>query len=1337
MSLSDKTFAFSRLKGQENYEIWALRMESYLIEKNLYNSLDNELDENTKRALAAIRLALEDGPLLQIQGTQNAKQAWEMLKSLYSSKGFNSEFLTCKELFQTTLENSNNMESYLNTIKRLYDQLKAKGIEIPKQVIIAWTLNNLTDEYNGFVTTISQAYRTNKDAYSLESLFSNLLDESRRYNANESQSLALWIRDNKFHKKEKRNIKRLGGEKGPKLYCAYCNKEGHREANCYNRYPNKAPKWWKPTRPENQNKREREENEEALFAAKYKDDRDLDLDRDISDVEEVLISNTVSSPKADFVLDSGATRHIFNKREYFINSLFVNKPTEIRWANAGVITSYGEGSVKVRFNDTNKVVLLERCLFVPEFTLNIVSLAQLDSKGVYAQLKTGKIELLLGDKGPLTKALRKKSLYCLDISVRNSGVNNTSKRGSEAEKAFIAQEIITKSEIWHKRLGHIGPKVLETLGLKGCQNCEVCLEANKTRKISHKATTKANAFLDKTSCDICGPIEPKTREGYYYFISFIDNWSRYIEAELITNKSSAYNAISSYKSRAENAFSNAQKRPRMKVFKSDNAKELTSTKVKELFTKEGVLQETSTPYAPEQNGLIERPNRTLLNKVRAMLLEANLPKWLWGEALKTAVYLYNITPHSSLEYKSPYEYKYNKKPDYSIIRIFGSIAYYRHYKLKKLDSRARKAILVGFGQNQYKLLDLESKKLVWARDVTILEGHYLTSSKEALIAPKDDYSTLEMPISENKKARQEAEETSEIGAASPITSSTPESEITELRQDLKGVSRQLLDPTQQLQNEMQVTQTLVDDGEEDELALLANASNLEDPITYKDVLELPNKEDWFKSMQNEMDDLSKLRTWTLVELPKGRTVLKGRWVFKTKRDPYGNLIKLKSRWVAKGFKQVEGLDFDQTFSCTCRPETWRALFYKAAHLNWEIEQWDVKLAFPNSPIDKEIYIEQPHGFIDLDNPNKVCKLNTALYGLKQAARQWYKHLASILSKYGFEILPKDNGAFLNKEAGIIIACHVDDMLIFGPQLKDINTLKQNLLKHIEVSDLGHVKHYLGIEILRDRENKIIKLSQQGYLEKILKKYTKKGLNPVSTPAEVGIRLEANKSETADLANIKEYQKEVGALIYLATKTRPDITYAVGQCAKYMSNPDQSHFRALNRIWKYLNSTQDKCLVYNAQSAPLLNGYCDADWGGDYTTRRSTTGYIFFLGNKAPISWRSTLQKTVALSSCEAEYMALKSSVQESLFLRDVCASLDIDFGHNTIRTDNQAAIQLANNPEHHNKTKHIDIQYHFIRECLEDKRITIQHIPTKKQIADLFTKALDTYKFKGLIEQII
>ncbi|CAK1367766.1 unnamed protein product [Cercospora beticola] len=198
-------------------------------------------------------------------------------------------------------------------------------------------------------------------------------------------------------------------------------------------------------------------------------------------------------------------------------------------------------------------------------------------------------------------------------------------------------------------------------------------------------------------------------------------------------------------------------------------------------------------------------------------------------------------------------------------------------------------------------------------------------------------------------------------------------------------------------------------------------------------------------MSSEINDLNKLKTWDLVELPKGRTAVKGRWVYKTKRDPYGKLIKFKSRWVAKGFKQ-------------------RALFYLAAYNDWEIEQIDVKLAFPNSPIDKELYIEQPTGFIVKGQEHKVCRLNSALYSLKQA------------TKYSFYPLLKDSAAFLNKETGVYITCHVDDMLIFSSTISLAKEFKTNISKYLEISDLGPIKHYLGIEVSRDRPNKVITLS---------------------------------------------------------------------------------------------------------------------------------------------------------------------------------------------------------------------------------------------------------------------
>lgn len=409
------------------------------------------------------------------------------------------------------------------------------------------------------------------------------------------------------------------------------------------------------------------------------------------------------------------------------------------------------------------------------------------------------------------------------------------------------------------------------------------------------------------------------------------------------------------------------------------------------------------------------------------------------------------------------------------------------------------------------------------------------------------------------------------------------------------------------------------------------------------------------------------------------------------------------------------------------------LLYLAAYHNWEIVQWDFKNAFTHADIDKELYVEQPEGVTAI--PNKVYKLNKALYGLKQSPRIWYNHLANNLKKEGFYPIFADQAVFKNDTLGIIIICHVDDLLVFGPNIEQINKIQTKLGKDLELTNLGPVSYFLGMEITRDRKNKVIKLNQKNYTQNILQRFNKQNLNPVSTPGIIGLKMEKN-TEQASPKDIKQYQQEVGSLIYLSTKTRPDIAYNVNTCARFMSNPNKIHYQALNQIWKYLNYTPTLGITYSGQSEPYILGYCDSDWGGDIIGRKSTSAYYFSFG-RSPISWASQLQKTVALSSCEAEYMALKEAVKEYLYLISVIKQLNIENKEKFhLFTDSLSAIELANNPEHHAKTKHIDIQYHFVREHVTNNTIQLSHISTKEQLADMLTKALSGPTFKNLVRQM-
>jgi len=862
-------------------------------------------------------------------------------------------------------------------------------------------------------------------------------------------------------------------------------------------------------------------------------------------------------------------------------------------------------------------------------------------------------------------------------------------------------------------------------------------QAKSTASVSRELATKSTSPGQKFHIDLTGPITPRTIGGGRYIISFLDSYTKYMDFKVIRKKSDAYQAYIEFKNRFSRQF-NAE----IQIIRTDNGTEFKNHYFEKHILEKGILHQFSAPYSHEQNGAIERPFRTLLNKVRAMIFLAKAPLRLWGEATQAAVYIYNRTPHSAILYKTPHELLHKNAPDINTIRVWGSAAFHKIAPTpKKLESRTKTCILIGYGSGQYKLFDPVTERAFWSRDVIIQENNfpYATNPPESSY---DEYITFEC---ENTPPDQALPETSQhqLGmnksnesSINPSGDKIPgtDSELTQEHDSNPSGGRvsELVttEPSPEIHTETVSTNPEIEETSEDELAL--HTTNSDDPTSYREAMNSPYKVEWQAAMKAELTELQKQNTWTLAELPHDKKALKGRWVFKLKRDQNNKIVKYKARWVIKGFLQRPGIDFEETFSNTARPETWRALFAIAAFLDLEIQQWDIKSAFPNAEIDKEIYCEQPTGF---KIGEKHCRLNKALYGLKQSARQWYIHLAKLLAEQNFYPIPADQAVFQNPITKAIIVTHIDDLLIFSINLEKINKLKSKLAESLEITDLGDAKFFLGIEICRDRDKKSITLSQTKYTTDIIRKFEKGDLKPVTTPTQLGIRLEKSATQ-ASAENISRYQSEIGSLIYLSTKTRPDITFAVGLAARFMSNPNETHFIALNRIWKYLNGTIQFSLTY--QSEPKLLSYSDSDWGGDHVTRKSTTGYIFLFGNSSPISWASKGQKTVALSSCEAEYMALKETVKELLWLKSLFSQIQClnSYEAKKLFTDSQSAIELAKNPEHHQKTKHIDIQYHFVRENVQNKNVDLIHVPTKLQLADFLTKGLSSEKFAMNLKQI-
>ena len=422
--------------------------------------------------------------------------------------------------------------------------------------------------------------------------------------------------------------------------------------------------------------------------------------------------------------------------------------------------------------------------------------------------------------------------------------------------------------------------------------------------------------------------------------------------------------------------------------------------------------------------------------------------------------------------------------------------------------------------------------------------------------------------------------------------------------------------------------------------------------------------------------------------------------------------------------------FNETFSPVVRFTSIRALLAFAVSRNMFIHQMDVVTAFLNGTLNEDIYMEQPEGYVVPGKENLVCHLKKSLHGLKQSPRCWNKSFKEFMISQGFQQSAADPCVFIRNVNGqlAIVAVHVDDLILLNETEQEMIDLKASLAARFKMKDMGKLHYCLGVNI--KTMDGVLQMSQEQYIKKILNKYKLQDCKPVSTPMDVNVKLMKDDGYSKPVDPVA-YQSMVGSLIYAAIATRPDIAQAVGTLAKFNSSPNEAHLTAVKRVFRYLKGTVKLHLQYEA-SDKSMEGYSDADWAADSEDRRSTSGNVFVMSNGA-ISWASQKQPTVALSTAEAEYIALCLATQESVWLRQLNKDLQIDCSSPTIiHEDNQGTIAMSKNPVLHKRTKHIDIKFHFVREKIHDKTIELKYCPTREMVADIFTKPLPRGQFESL-----
>jgi hypothetical protein len=749
-------------------------------------------------------------------------------------------------------------------------------------------------------------------------------------------------------------------------------------------------------------------------------------------------------------------------------------------------------------------------------------------------------------------------------------------------------------------------------------------------------------------------------------------------------------------------------------------------------------------------------NRTLVELARAMIIAQELPEFLWEPAVAHAAYLRNRACTKPLKDITPYERWTKKKPDVSHLREFGApvwVLLQGQHVQRKLLPKSKRRIYVGFddGSQSVKYYVAETRKILISRNYRFLNlREEDTRSEDGTIVvapdvPREGESEggtqpTGTPTGTPKENQSDSLKRKRNEGKEPLDLDDPQKKLQKV-QDSRPDHRYLYNPfPDEDDDELRLTSA------ETFAAAAAAMPYGGDEPSLDEAKRSPEWPEWERAMQTELDQLRDMKTWILVKRPADAVPISNKWVFLKKYSKDGELLKYKGRLVAKGCAQRPGHDYTETFSPVVRLETIRAILAIAPKERLKIQQMDVKGAYLNGVLNERVYMRQPEGYDD--GTGRVCLLQKTLYGLKQSGREWNKEFDGKLKKFGFNRLCSDPCSYRRRdETGHteIITVWVDDLLLFASSTERMNITKDELRSVWEVTDLGEPAKIVGIEI--EIKDDSITISQRKYIEDILKREGMDQANDVGMPMDPNVKLQPNP-DTNEPNRSNSFARLLGELQYLANRTRPDITFAVNRLGAYTANPSMQHVGALKRVLRYLVGTKNHGITYTASptthedatthntmqmthkgaetthnDANLFYGYADAAYANvdDY---KSTSGYVFLVGNGA-ITWSSKKQTTIALSSTEAEYVALAEAGREACWLRNLYDELGYtQAAPSLIMGDNDGSIAMARNPQFHKRSKHIATRWHWVRELVEHDVVTVESCRDPEQTADILTKPL-------------
>ena len=1265
------------------------------------------------------------------------------------------------EMESMKFSDGEDLNVFLSKAERLQRLLKDTDAPVGDGELILRIFKGMPKRWDGYLSSIrgSQSYRDGENSY--KRIKEDLICEWRTQESLKQQEPAKMAMVGARQDRPQFSKGRFQGE------CRNCKKKGHKQEDC----------WAKGGGKEGKGPRQNRDQRFSKLTEHYS----------------LNAGRPGSSDGKEWILDSGASDHMTGRLDVLYNTKAVHGET-VELADNSIKTIIQKGEIHLKCkqgNGTDTKLTLTDVLYVPGLGKNLLSIPAIQRKqGAEVVFQGDNALIKLQGKVIAICHKSERELYILDGEQWSSEKASASAHSSSRETGTAS---ISK---WHRRMGHLNfgqlsllPKMADGITFSdqavGEGKCETCIVSKATRAV---LTGSSNSKDDKLpgeyySTDICSVSIGDGNKGY--FVTYDDHSS---DATLVFSLSSKAEQAECFKKVW--AFSFSQTGRRMKGVLLDNAGENLSDEMKTFCAEKGVEIITTTAYTPEQNGKAERKNRTLVEMVRSMLADSGLGQQYWQEALKMATYLRNRSPtKANGGAMTPIEMFTGSKPNLRFVKPFGTIGYIyiNAHRRGKLDSKAEKGRLVGMGPKGYKMLS-SSGKIIDTVHVTFAEKGLLPKAEDVDIdsegesegeAEKAGPKKIKDAIhpagrkEEEKIDRRDDEKNSEAQTEVAIQAqkedaiaknANEKNETREKAQNSKFEQERIKAMAESILTKMQEKekakpgcsmQDVSEKAEKDingdvgpenivegkrmrKQANIANTINLRKLTAPQTISEAKAREDWNEwkaAMEAEMESLKINKTWgSPIARPSERNVVSCKWVFSLKINAMGAIDKYKARLVARGFTQEEGVDYETTFAPVVKYTTLRVLLAIALAKGLRVTQMDIVTAYLYADLDCEILMEQPEEFQEGEG---VLPLMKGLYGLKQAGMLWHGKILTSLLKAGFTQNTYEPGLYtlIRGKVEVYLIMYVDDILVATNSEEERKRVEKSLQDEYKVKLLGEFESVLGTHVKIDVEQGIVTMSKKHYLETKACEFGQENAKEETTPMVYGLTLE---KATQKPDKNYPYRAMIGGLLYAANTSRPDIAFAVGYLARFSDCHEEKHWQAGMRILRYLNHTSDLIITYRRGQGTTFNitAYADASFAMDTVDYKSTSGYAIYLNGNL-ISWRSTKQKSTALSTAEAEIAAATECVKEMLWLRDVVSSFDVQVTKEMIlHEDNQACIAISEAETITARTKHIGVKTAFLREQVKLGNLKMVFCETKQMTADILTKALPEPQHEKLVAKL-